>query len=200
MTLIEATIARAVVSGLMLAAVASMGATGRARQVQSSYGRGYVLAQNLMEETASARYTDPNIPTNFGREAGETATSRANYDDVDDYDGWSATPPTDKANNALPGLTGWKQQVSVVWADPNNPSANSSTDQGLKRITVTITDPRGRQTVLTSLRSRKSIFDTVPTPSSLTYIKWVNLNIQVGSDSGAAVSAGASLPNRPAHP
>jgi MSHA pilin protein MshD len=199
MTLIEATIVMAVASGLMVAAVTTLSGAARARQVQSSYGRGMALAQDLLEEILSARYADPTDPTSFGREQGENANNRKKYDDVDDYDGLSSTSPEDKSNSRLPGLSGWSEQVSVVWADPNNPAANSATDQGLKRVTVTVTDPRGRESVLVGLRGRKSIFDTAPAQGGVS-IKYVSLNVQVGSNSAAAVSVGTALPNRPAQP
>jgi prepilin-type N-terminal cleavage/methylation domain-containing protein len=199
MTLIETTIAMVIVSGLMVAAVGTLSASARARAVQSSYGRAYVLAQSLLEECSSARYAEPNNTAHFGRETGEDPNCRAAWNDVDDYDGWSASPPQDKSGNALTGLTGWRQQVAVALADPNNPSATAGSDLGLKRITVTITDPRGRQTSATALRSRKSILDNTPTCAGPN-IKWVGLTVQVGSDTAAAVSIGAATLNRPTHP
>lgn len=200
MTLIEATITMAIVSGLMVASVATLSASARARQVQSSYGRGYVLAQDLLEEILSVRYLEPEDPPTFGREQGEHANNRNGWDDVDDYNGWSTTTPKHKSGGGtLPGLGGWSQQVSVVWADPNNPAADSATDQGLVRITVTVTDPRGRQSILTGLRGRQSIFDTAPSePGSR--VQWIGMNVQIGNDAAAAVSAGTAVANRPLEP
>jgi type II secretory pathway pseudopilin PulG len=199
MTLIEATVVMAIVSGLMVAAVACMSAAARARQVQACYGRGYVLGQQLLEEVAGARYVEPVDTPTFGRENGETATSRTNYDDVDDYAGWSSTTHKDRAGNTLPGLTGWNEQIAVAWADPNNPAADSNTDQGLKRVTVTITDPRGRPMTLSMLRGRKSVFDTDPNQAG-DHIRWIGVVAQVGSDSATAVSASTALYNRPVEP
>ncbi len=118
---------------------------------------------------------------------------------MDDYDGWSASPPQDKWGNVLPGLTGWRQQVSVVYSDPNTPSSTAASDLGLKRITITITDPRGRQTTATALRSHESLLDNIPATAA-PCIQWVGLSVQVGSDSSAQVSAGSATLNRPAHP
>ena len=43
--------------------------------------------------------------------------------DVDDYDGWSASPPEDKNGNPLVGFDDWGRSVSVEWVNPDNPDA-----------------------------------------------------------------------------
>lgn len=45
-----------------------------------------ILAQDLMEEILSKNFEETS--GSFGRETGESTANRANYDDVDDYDGW----------------------------------------------------------------------------------------------------------------
>lgn len=46
-----------------------------------------ILAQDLMEEILSKNFEE--TAGSFGRETGESTANRANYDDVDDYDGWA---------------------------------------------------------------------------------------------------------------
>ena len=83
-------------------------------------------------------YIEPASPPSFGREASENNGKRTNWDDVDDYYQWNASPPQDRNGNALPNTSGWKRTASVEWVDPSNPAATVGSDQGLKRITVTV--------------------------------------------------------------
>jgi len=73
----------------------------------------------------------------FGRES-ESGVDRADWDDVDDYHLWSASPPQDRSGTPLPNLTDWQRDVVVEWVDPSNPSVTVGSDQGVKRITVTV--------------------------------------------------------------
>ena len=59
------------------------------------------LGNDMLEEIASREYCDPNTPTNFGPEAGET---RAQFNDADDYNGYaeSAGSLRDFAGNVYP--------------------------------------------------------------------------------------------------
>lgn len=60
------------------------------------------LGRDMLEEIASRAYRDLDTPTNFGLEAGET--TRAHFDDADDYHGYSepAGSLCDFAGNAYP--------------------------------------------------------------------------------------------------
>lgn len=199
MTLVEATVAMVVVSVLMVAALNTLGASARAGTVQVRHGRAYTLAQGLMNEVLGTRYADPQGGSGLGRDAGEAADVRAAYDDVDDYNGWSASPPEDKSGAALEGATGWTRQVAVAYVDPNNPATVVGADQGLKRITVTVSDPRGRQTTLTALRGQNSIYDAAPSGGGQR-VRWVGLDVQVGEESATRVYTGIALLNRPMEP
>ena len=94
------------------------------------------LAQELLNEIISAEYSEPGGETPvFGAEASEL--TRANFDDVDDYHGWSASPPQDQLGNDLP-FANWQRSVSVRWVTMADPSATSATESGLKQIEVTV--------------------------------------------------------------
>ena len=84
-------------------------------------------------------YEEPVDTPVFGPEATEDAGgNRTEYDDVDDYHGWVAGPPQERDGTALPGLTGWQRSVSVDYVDPDVPETVVGSDQGVKRVTVTV--------------------------------------------------------------
>ena len=54
------------------------------------------------------------------------------------YDGWNAKPPQYRDGTVIPDRADWRQRVSVTYVTPSNPTQTSATDQGAKRIHVTI--------------------------------------------------------------
>ncbi|MGE3316530.1 MAG: hypothetical protein AB7O26_15550 [Planctomycetaceae bacterium] len=104
----------------------------------SNVARANKLAAELLAEVLEQPYADPNETPVFGPESSESTSSRTDFDDVDDYDGWTATPPKSRTGTTLTGFDGWERKVVVKWVTPNDPSVISGTDQGVKRITVTV--------------------------------------------------------------
>lgn len=139
-SLIEATIAVALVGFMLVAALNTVGASAKARLIHADRAKARLLASDLMAEILATVYEDPaDGPGSFGLEGDEVGDgSRTLWDDVDDYDGWSATQPQQKNGTELPGLTGWTRRVTVAWADPNNLSVDSATDTRLKRVEVVV--------------------------------------------------------------
>jgi len=190
-TLVEASISIIIVAVMLGAAVQTLGVSARLRLIQKQQFQGQALAKQLMDEIMQLRYIDPTSP-GFGPETGET---RANYNDVDDYNGYLESPPTLKDGTAITGYTGWKRSVTVTWADANNPANTATTDSGLKRILITVTSPTGRVTKLTALRSKNSPYEDTPTVST-SYISWIGVTLQVGSDTSTTATGGVSPLNQ----
>jgi type II secretory pathway pseudopilin PulG len=152
-SMIEATIATLIVGGMLVAAITAVGGSARARQTMTDRELGALLAQQLMSEILPLAYEEPDEVIAFGREPSESAGSRAAYDDVDDYDGWSASPPQDKAGNDLPNLDGWKRSVTVELTSPDDMTQKAASDLGLKRITVTVSRNDVDAATLVAVRS-----------------------------------------------
>jgi hypothetical protein len=114
------------------------GAAGTARYKTADGAVGSFLADGLMGEIMTLAYEEPNGVPVFGLDAGEVPTSRSNYDDVDDYNGWTESPPADRNGVALPGLSGWQRSVKVEWVLASDPNQVSLVETGAKRITVTV--------------------------------------------------------------
>lgn len=152
-TLVEAVMSILIVGLMLVAALNTVGASKVAQARNAEQTIGPMLAQDLMAEILTQAYQEPDTTPAFGRESGEYSYSRSAYDDVDDYHGWSASPPKGKDNVALPDLAGWKREVSVVWVNSALPDVHSVTATGLKRITVTIKYQGRTVAKLTALRS-----------------------------------------------
>jgi hypothetical protein len=68
-----------------------------------------------MSEIVSQDYSDPTVSGLWGPELTEGLTGRTAFDDVDDYSGFSESPPKDRSGVAMAGWTGWRRSVAVTW-------------------------------------------------------------------------------------
>ncbi len=89
----------------------TVGAVFRARGQSGDATTARLLADSLLAEILEKAYQDPDATPVFGVESGET--SRALYDDVDDYAGLSETPPKFRDGVSMSHLTGWARNVTV---------------------------------------------------------------------------------------
>jgi hypothetical protein len=136
--MIEAVVSTLIVAVLLTASLYATGAAGTARYKTADSAVGSFLANGLMGEIMTLAYEEPNGVPLFGLDAGELPTSRSNYDDVDDFNGWTESPPADRNGVALPGLSGWQRSVRVEWVMASDPNQVSPVESGAKRITVTV--------------------------------------------------------------
>ncbi|MHC5113201.1 MAG: carbohydrate binding domain-containing protein [Planctomycetota bacterium] len=197
-SLIEAVISIALVSIVLVAALSTVGATARTRSIQTAHQQRDVLARQLMAEILRAAYTDPEVAgSDAGREIDEPADDRTQWDDVDDYDGLSNQPPREPDGTLMSQFEAWTRAAAVQNVNPASPDEISAPGgTGLKRVTVTVTDPWGGQTTHASMKSRDGVNDAVPA-SSLSFTSWVGVELQVGSDASSRLSSGTALLNHP---
>lgn len=179
-TLLEAVVSTLFVGLMLVAALKTVSSTVRARQIQVGQRQGPALARQLMSEILQTRYLDPGPTPIFGPETGEGTGTRSAFNDVDDYNAWSESPPQLKDGTQLTDYSAWTRGVSVAFVSRADPNSTSGTETGLKRITVTVTDPAGVQTVLMALRSSGGAADQQPAIQA-TYITWVGVDFQSGS-------------------
>lgn len=146
------------------------------------------LAQELLSEILAQAYQPPTTETS--PPGGSPAVARESFDDVDDYDGYSSSPVA-RDGTPLPGYEGWLRTVEVqLLGDALNAQ---SSDQGLKRITVRVTDPEGTTTTLTALRWREDAFELTPSVD-VEAVVWMGASLRTAADSRAA-RTGVQLPN-----
>ena len=194
-TLAEVVICTLIVGVMAVTAMQAVGGIARTWQVVDGQFDGHHLAQLMLAEVLQASYVDPGGAPVFGRESGESGGARTDWDDTDDYDDWTSTPPQDKDGNSLPGYAGWTRAVIVQKTQPSDPSTtlgDTAQDKGLRRITVTVTDPAGKQTVLRALRAAMGAMEQPP-GSDTTYVTWVGVKLQ--SSSGTSLNLGTNVIN-----
>ncbi|MCH7790653.1 MAG: hypothetical protein IID31_00025 [Planctomycetes bacterium] len=113
-TLVEAAISTIIVGGVLVASLNVIGAAAMTRHRLAQRQRARLLASDLMSEILSLPYADPTLGAgvNLGPEPGEVSGTRALFDDVDDYHGWSVSPPQSKDGAPLNGFAGWNRSVT----------------------------------------------------------------------------------------
>ncbi|HEV2687913.1 MAG TPA: hypothetical protein VGV35_05140 [Bryobacteraceae bacterium] len=181
-----------IVAVMMSAALATVGTASRNRNQQEEMLRGITLARRLVSEIVQQKYQQPSATTTvLGPETGET---RSTYNDVDDYAGYSDSPPVDSSGTAIAGYTGWSRSVEVKWADAATllPAA-VQTETGVKRIVVTVTAPSGRSWSISAIRTNYGIYDKGGT---VTYPSTATVTIQIGSNSATSATSRINLVNQ----
>lgn len=138
MSMVEVLVSIMIVGVMLTAALDTLGAA-KLGQSKTSYRKvAHLLAHDLMAEVLRQDYEEQDEVAAFGRELTEKAGSRADFDDVDDYSGWSASPPQNKDGTEVTNRTGWTRSVDVGYADSNDLKQISLLDSGIKHITVTV--------------------------------------------------------------
>lgn len=138
LALIEAVVSMVVLSIMLVAALNAVGASRLGQLWNADHLKGLSLASDLMTEIMDKSYADPDEIPLFGPEASELLTGRPAFDDVDDYAGFSESPPKDRSGAALSGLTTWVREAAVVLVSAADLGSASVLDVGIKRVTVTV--------------------------------------------------------------
>jgi Tfp pilus assembly protein PilV len=139
-TLIEAALATIIVGVGCIAVMQLALACTEQNRFATQTTSATLLAGNLRELLSKLPFNDPTSgPATFGAETGETI---ATFDDIDDFNDRTFSPPIDVNRATIAGMTGYSQVVSVRTVPGNSLSANqttaSSTYTGALRVTITI--------------------------------------------------------------
>jgi type II secretory pathway pseudopilin PulG len=153
-------VATLIVGIMLVAAMQTVGQSVRGRIAMADAQRGALLAQQLMAEILQTDYLEPDESAVFGPEASETGGTRGAFDDVDDYDGWTASPPQQKDGTPIPNRTDWQRAVTVDWVNASLLTQVLATDTGVKRITVTVS--RNGQVVASLVTVRSEAWQQPP--------------------------------------
>lgn len=190
-TLTEVIVCIPLVGVVLVGAMNTTGAIVKTWTDSGDHHRGLALAEELMTEILSQYYEEPVDTPALGREGTESVGSRSNYDDVDDYHGWYTPAIKNRAGTVHQDCAGWARGATVEYVQLADPGQSNATDQDLKRITVTVTDPAGNTTVLVGYRSRSGARETPPATEA-TLLGFITHQLRV---SGISIYGGAHLSN-----
>jgi prepilin-type N-terminal cleavage/methylation domain-containing protein len=120
-SLVEVLIAILLVGLAVASLVAANSAFTKANGAGTDLSTAEFLAEQIRELTSLLPVVEPETPENgvdvFGPESGETL---ATYDDLNDFDGKSFSPPINANRIALNDLAAYSQQVTVENVDKSN--------------------------------------------------------------------------------
>jgi len=143
----------------MVAALTTVGTASLGRRINADRQVGRLLAEQLMTEILSKTYVEPGQFGEglLGPNPGElSATNRIPFDDVDDYAGWSASPPEMEDGTPIPDRTGWGRDVQVDFVNLFNHNTVVTLSQGLKRIIVSVTHNGAEVASLTAAKGKSA--------------------------------------------
>jgi hypothetical protein len=144
---------------VLVTATATSGTSMRMQTKAAERAKAGYLAHALIGEMLELSYMQPGQTSSpIGLDTGESATSRANYNDVDDYNGWNDSPPQNKDGSVMSDLANWSRRVVVEWVSPatlTQASPGSSTETGMKRLTVTV--KHNGVTILTRVGTKANV-------------------------------------------
>jgi prepilin-type N-terminal cleavage/methylation domain-containing protein len=110
-TFIEVLIAILIVGLAIASLLAANSSFTKANSTGTNLSTAEFLIEQIRELTALLPVVDPQTGTStFGPEAGETL---ANYDDLDDFDGASFSPPINTRREILNSFAGFGQHITV---------------------------------------------------------------------------------------
>lgn len=140
LSMVEVALATVIIAVVLLSAMNMVGAAGMSMSSMANRATGTLMAEQLMAEILEQAYEEPSLgPGSFGIEAVEAVTGdRSLYDDVDDYDKWSASPPQDKNGSLIPDRSDWRRSVAVDYVNPTDLTQALGASSGVKRVTVMV--------------------------------------------------------------
>lgn len=144
-TLIEVLIATILVGLAIAALLGANSSFTMANGVGTDMSTAEFLAEQIRELTTMLPVVDPQTPTSFGAEEATLAI----YDDVDDFNDLTFSPPIDANRDVLDEFPAFSQVVTVdkVLASELDQTTNSASD--FVRVTVQVLQ-NGRQVVSAS--------------------------------------------------
>lgn len=147
LSLFEAVIAMGLFATVVAAVLPAMAIAARLGSSAAERSDAARMLDELLELLDRLPYEDPTQPGGFGLEPGESA-SPAHWNDIDDAHGWAGTPPD------VDAARGWIAAVQVARVLGGDPNATSGSDQGLRRIDVTVARGGRERARASVLRSR----------------------------------------------
>lgn len=159
--LIEASITGIVLSLALVALVPLFILSMRANAASTKVATAVHLSRELLEEVGLRRW-DQATPSPaahiasggaIGVDAGENAADKRTFDDIDDFDGWTESPPQDPVMRPWTEFSGFTRTVSVRYVDSSFAATAARTE--LKQVTVCTSAPSMKPVCLDTIFSNR---------------------------------------------
>ncbi|QNN22031.1 hypothetical protein HED60_07000 [Planctomycetales bacterium ZRK34] len=138
-TLVEMVISIVLVATVFIVAMNTVGASRTMMFRVADRAAADALAAQMTAEILALPYWSPVYHSGMGPNSEEAATgNRSKFDDADDYDDWSASPPQAKDGTEMTDYAGLTRTVQTPWVDPSDFQTERSYETGVKRITVQV--------------------------------------------------------------
>lgn len=152
-TLVEAALCTLMASGLLVGSLTLVASRAKASKAAAERVQAQGLARALMAEITAMYFVEPDEPSDtFGPSTLERSTGRSIYDDVDDYDEYSDSPPVGRDGVALDGADGFARSVQVF--NITDAGTRSVTNTGIKLILVQVSRNGAPLAELSTIRTR----------------------------------------------
>jgi len=146
--LIEASISYIVLSLALVALVPLFILSLRANKASEKVAVATHLSQELLEEVRLRRWDQATPPSGthiasgsaIGTDGGENAADKKTFNDIDDFNGWTESPPRDPVMRSLTAFAAYSRAVTVRYVDASFQPSATPTD--LKQITVCTSSPK----------------------------------------------------------
>lgn len=153
LSLLESVVSTVLVAVMLTAAIHTLGVARGGQQSVYDYRMGHQLAEQLMNEIISLPYADEtvldtlrqqvlvenrSVDMELGPEADEISTNRSLYDDIDDYDGWSSSPPTLRDGTSIDQASMYTRSVVIEQLSRSDTGVLAPIETGVRRVTVTV--------------------------------------------------------------
>ena len=139
LTLIEVVISMAVLA-IVLVSLLQGAAVSIGMQRSTAHDvAAEALARELLDWVCALPYDDPDGGAGPGLDAAEIASNRTTFDDLDDFEGWSESPPAGPDGVALSGFAAWRRAVAVENVNPADLTVLlPADDRGAKVVSVSV--------------------------------------------------------------
>lgn len=189
LSIVEVVISTLLVGMVVVGSLSMLGASVRSHEYSSDMAKGPLLAEAMLAEVMSMPYYDPDSGSGSNNtNSGELSVTRADFDDVGDYDDWTTSTVQDKQGNPIPQYSGWSREVQVDWGNQITAGKWSFWDTGAKRILVTVTSPSGVSITRLGWRARDGALEQAPL-TDMTAISLIETSLTLGPGSSTASGA-----------
>ena len=155
--MIEVVVAVAIIGGLLASVFNIVGVSAQRGFATTQRTKALWLANDLLAEIGAKPCTSDagNILTGTPINLADTVSlnaaiqggSRAAFDSIYDFNGWTSSPPVGSIGETIAGYQGWTRAVTVVPIDPLNLSSRTSSDTAALITVVALGPGNARQSV-----------------------------------------------------